>query len=237
MKMRHPADSRPATERSTVAAFERMIDGAFGVTIEARYDEILGAACDVIARRGFAQASTREIARAAGLSLAGLYHYVGGKDELLFLVLDRSLDRLLAALADMLARARTPEAKLLALIRTHLDFGFHQAAALKIINRDYELLGEPRRSEITAKRQAYLGAGLGILRELDPHDRAGDELRSATTLLLGMLNGIATRPFLRAGEDAHVLAAEVAALFLYGFLERSGDRGGVPAIPGGGHDG
>ncbi len=42
---------------------------------------------------------------------------------------------------------------------------------------------------------------------------------SATNLLLGMLNGIATRPFLRSPEDARTLASEVGALFLYGFLE------------------
>ncbi|MBI3454769.1 MAG: TetR/AcrR family transcriptional regulator [Candidatus Rokubacteria bacterium] len=207
------------------------------MAIEERYGEILQAACDVIARRGFAQASIREIARAAGLSLAGLYHYVGGKEELLFLVLDRSLDRLLAALDTALARARAPETKLLALVQTHLDFGLRHAPALKIINRDYELLGEPRRSEVTAKRQAYLQRGLAILRDLDPHGRSGDELLSATNLLLGMLNGIATRPFVRSGDDARALAAEVAALFLYGFLERSGDGGGVPAgALGGEHD-
>ncbi|HEV8310290.1 MAG TPA: TetR/AcrR family transcriptional regulator [Methylomirabilota bacterium] len=207
------------------------------MTIEARYEDILTAACDVIARRGFPQASTREIARTAGLSPAGLYHYVGGKEEILFLVLDRSLDRLLAQLEAALARARAPETKILALVQTHLDFGLHQPAALKIINRDYELLSEPRRSEITAKRQAYLGRGLQVLRHLDPHGRSGDELLSATNLLLGMLNGIATRPFLRPGRDVRALAAEVAALFLYGFLERSADRGGAPAaFPGGKHD-
>jgi hypothetical protein len=36
-----------------------------------------------------------------------------------------------------------------------------------------------------------------------------------------MLNGIATRPFLRSADDARALAAEVGALFLHGFLERS----------------
>ena len=206
------------------------------MAIEERYGEILGAARDVIARRGFAQASIREIARGAGLSLAGLYHYVGGKEELLFLVLDRSLDSLLARLQDELASARAPETKLLALVRTHLEFGLRDAAALKIINRDYELLGEPRRTEIAVKRQAYLNQGLRILRELDPHGRSGDELLSATNLLLGMLNGIATRPFVRSGDDARVVAAEVAALFLYGFLERSADRAGATALPGGEHD-
>ena len=189
------------------------------MAIGERYEGILEAACDVIARRGFHQASMRQIARAAGLSLAGLYHYLGGKDELLFLVLDRSLDRLLANLDGALVEAPTPELRLLALIRTHLDFGFRHAAAIKIINRDWELLAGPRRQEIAAKRQSYLTRGLAVLRELDPHDRSGDELLSATNLLLGMLNGIATRPFLRSPEDARALASEVGALFLHGFLE------------------
>jgi AcrR family transcriptional regulator len=193
------------------------------MAIGERYDGILKAACDVIARRGFHQASIRDIARAAGLSLAGLYHYVGGKDELLFLVLDRSLDQLIAALDQALAEAGTPEARLLALIRTHLDFAFRHTAALKVINRDYDLLGEPQRSEVAAKRQAYLRRGLGVLGQLDPHERSEGELYSATNLLLGMLNGIATRPFVRSAEDVRALAVEVGTLFLHGFLERSSD--------------
>lgn len=206
------------------------------MAIEHRYGAILEAAQDVFARRGFHQASIREIARAADLSLAGLYHYVGGKAELLFLVLDRALDELLAALDAALAQGRTPELKLLALIRTHLEYGFRRAPALKLINRDYEVLEEPRRSEVVAKRGEYLGRGIAVLRELDPHARSGDELLSATVLLLGMLNGVATRPFLRSREDARTLAGEVGALFLYGFLERSSERGAGAAILGGTHD-
>jgi AcrR family transcriptional regulator len=213
-----------------------MIGGRFDVTLEERYHRIVEAACGVIARRGYHQASIRDIARAAGLSLAGLYHYVGGKEELLFLVLDRSLDQLVAQLDGALDRARTPEAKLLALLQTHLDFGFRHPQALRVINRDWELLAEPGRSEIATKRQFYLQRGLAVLRELDPHARSGDELLSATNLLLGMLNGIATRPFLRSSEDARALAAQVGALFLYGFLERSADGTDVAATLGGTHD-
>ncbi len=206
------------------------------MAIEERYDGILSAARDVIARRGFSQASIREIARASGLSLAGLYHYVQGKEELLFLVVDRSLTRLLGGLDAALAGARTPEARLLALVRTHLEFGLQQPAAMKIINRDWELLAEPRRAEIAAKRHAYLRRGLAILRELDPHERSGDELLSAVTLLLGMLNGVATRPFVRAGEDVGPLAAAVTALFLRGFLDPTAAAGRPAALAGGEHD-
>ena len=192
------------------------------MAIGERCDGILRAAEDVIGRRGYHQASIREIARAAGLSLAGLYHYVRGKEEVLFLILDRALDTLIAALDAALAEARTPEARLLALIHTHLDFGFRHPTALKIVNRDWEALPDPRRSEIAAKRNAYVARALGVLRELDGHGRSGDELLSATNLLLGMLNGIARRPFLRSSEDVRALAGAVGHLFLYGFLDRAG---------------
>jgi AcrR family transcriptional regulator len=210
--------------------------GRFGVAIEARYPQILTAAAQSFARRGFHQASMREIARAAGLSLAGLYHYIGGKDELLFLVLDRALDTLLAGLEESLAVARTPEGKLLALIRTHLDFAFHHPAELRIINRDHELLAEPRRAEIAATRRSYVERGLAILRELDPHERSGDDLLSATNLLLGMLNGIGRPPFIRSSDDARSLSGTVGALFLYGFLERSGGGDAPAHVLGGRYD-
>jgi AcrR family transcriptional regulator len=187
--------------------------------IGARYEGILGAACDVIARRGFQQASIREIASASGLSLAGLYHYVGGKDELLFLVLDRALDRLLGALDAAWREADSPGERFHALVETHLDFASRDPHALKIINRDYELLAEPHRSEVAVKRHEYLRRGLAILRELDPHQRPEEELLSATNLLLGMLNGIGTRPFVRSGRSVRGLASEVASLFLHGFLD------------------
>lgn len=191
----------------------------FGVLIGKRYGEIVHAAGEIIARRGFHQATTREIAKAAGLSLAGLYHYVGGKGEILFLVLDRGLDRLLERLDRALAAAPTPELQLRALVQTHLDFAFTDHAALKVINRDWELLDEPRRREVSVKRAEYLRRGITLLQRLDPQGRPPDELFSATNLLLGMLNGIGRRPFLRAPGDSATLAAEVTTLFLHGFLE------------------
>jgi AcrR family transcriptional regulator len=187
------------------------------VAIEERYGAIMGAAQEIFARRGYHQASIREIAKAADLSLAGLYHYIGGKDELLFFVISRALDDLLSKLDAALTEAPTPEATLQTLIHTHLDFAFHHGPALKIINRDIELLPESRRSEVVAKRHAYMLRGLEVLRELDGSGRTDDELFSATNLLLGMLNGIATRPFVGRGES-RTLAIEVADLFLHGFL-------------------
>ena len=57
------------------------------------------AAARVFRARGFAASGMRHIATAADLSPANLYHYFRGKDELLFFCQDRSVDRLLDALA------------------------------------------------------------------------------------------------------------------------------------------
>ena len=207
------------------------------MAIGQRYEAILDAALAMFARRGFHQASIREIARAARLSLAGLYHYVGGKDELLFLALDRALDTLIGmAEAALAAAPAAPGTRLLALIRTHLEFGFHHADALRIVNRDWELVSGDHRTEIVARRRAYMERWLGVLSVLDPHARSGRELFSAVNLLLGMLNGIAARPFLKTPDDARRLAGEVGALFLYGFLERSMDGGEPAAATGGAHE-
>src|SRR6059036_389970 len=66
---------------------------------EARRVEILRAAARIFRERGFAAAGMREIAVAADLSPGNLYHYFRGKNELLFFCQDRTLDRLLTALA------------------------------------------------------------------------------------------------------------------------------------------
>ena len=214
---------------------EHPFGGRFGVAIGERYDAILDAALGEFAPRGFHQASIREIARAARLSLAGLYHYVGSKDELLFLVLDRALDRLGAMADAALDDAPTPDTRLLALVRTHLEFGFHHGHALRVVNRDWELVAPTHRGEIVARRRAYMARWLHVLRELDPHARSDRALFSAANLLLGMLNGIAVPPFLRTADDARRLAAEVGALFLHGFLEGATD-GAEPAAAGDRHD-
>lgn len=55
----------------------------------AKREEILDAAARLYAQHGYDRTSVREIARATGLSQAGLLHHFGGKDELFAEVLRR----------------------------------------------------------------------------------------------------------------------------------------------------
>ncbi|HMF95376.1 MAG TPA: TetR/AcrR family transcriptional regulator, partial [Vicinamibacterales bacterium] len=112
------------------------------------------AAAQVFRARGFAAAGMREIASAADLSPANLYHYFRGKDELRFFCQDQSLERMLNALA----RARRERAPLPARLRdlaaTHvlclLDEVEGSAAHLEVYGLPPRL-----RARIVAKRDRY----------------------------------------------------------------------------------
>ncbi len=59
------------------------------LVIRARREQIVGAATRVFAEKGFRRATTREVARAAGVSEGTIYNYFEDKDALLLAILDR----------------------------------------------------------------------------------------------------------------------------------------------------
>jgi len=54
--------------------------------IEAKHQKIVKGACRVFFKKGFHPASMREIAKAAGMSMGQMYHYISSKDDVLFLI-------------------------------------------------------------------------------------------------------------------------------------------------------
>jgi AcrR family transcriptional regulator len=59
------------------------------LVIRARREQIVGAATRVFAEKGFRRATTREVAREAGVSEGTIYNYFENKDALLLAILDR----------------------------------------------------------------------------------------------------------------------------------------------------
>jgi len=116
--------------------------------------EILSAAARSFRSRGFAATGMREIAAAADLSPANLYHYFRGKQELLYFCQETSLERMLAAVRAA-RRARTPAAeRLRAVIRAHVDcvLGEMEGAAAHL---EVDDLPAPLKRRILVKRDLY----------------------------------------------------------------------------------
>jgi AcrR family transcriptional regulator len=174
---------------------------------------ILRAAARLFRERGFADTGMRDIAGAADLSAANLYHYFDGKNDLLFYCQDRALDRMLDAVAA--ARRASPSAAerlrlvLTAHVRTLLDDIEGATAHLQI-----ESLPPALRAAIVKKRDRYehalrrlIAAGIrsGELVDLNP--------ALVTRAMLGAMNWTVTW-FRPEGADTAVAVGEVISRFL-----------------------
>src|SRR5688500_14024006 len=117
-------------------------------------DAILRAAAQLFRERGFADTGMRDIAEAADLSAAHLYHYFDGKHDLLFYCQDRALDRMLEAVAAARRASSSAPERLrfvcTAHMRTLLDDIEGATAHLQI-----ESLPPALRSAIVKKRDRY----------------------------------------------------------------------------------
>lgn len=66
-------------------------------------DRILNASASLIRERGVAGVTLDDVERAAGVGRSQLYHYFGGRDDLIRAVVDRTVDSVLGGSADHLA--------------------------------------------------------------------------------------------------------------------------------------
>jgi AcrR family transcriptional regulator len=83
---------------------------------EARRREVIDAAAELFAERGYDGTSMSELTAATGLAAGGLYHYIEGKDDLLIAICDELLEPLLARAQEIVAAGAPPVEQLRRLV-------------------------------------------------------------------------------------------------------------------------
>lgn len=193
---------------------------------EERFESVLKSAATVFARRGYQRASIREVARTAGMSVAGLYYYCKSKEELLFAVCFHCFDVLLRTLQKSLKSEWTPEQQLQVFIFTHFEYFLTHVEAMKVVSHEAGMLtGELEERVAGIKRRYYLRCQQIIQSLLGEPDAESPRLRTTTLALFGMINWVYT--WYRPGrdEDAKGLADCMTELFLHGVKARARSRG------------
>lgn len=186
-----------------------------------RYDEkldlILRQAAAIFADKGYHQASIRDISRATGISLSGLYYYVRSKEELLFRIQDHAFETVVANLEEHLIGVEDPRERLQLLVENHLRFFVANMKEMKVLSHEAESLTGDARRRVDARKRRYVEICSGILAQLRPAQSAVD-LRVATFSLFGMMNWIYN--WYHPDRDVPVerLAADMTQLFLNGYL-------------------
>ncbi len=192
--------------------------------IARRRQEILAAAAQIFARKGYASTTTQEIAEQADVAEGTLYNYFGGKREILLAIANETETPMAAALEvpeglDIRAAMTAMVEKALYISEAQLPFmrtvfreawvddGILQEFAVVWVGRIYHRL--------TALLAAYMAAG--DLRPLDPALCARMVMGMFNALILPTIRGLASPP---TATERRTLAETAADLLLDGMRLR-----------------
>ena len=198
-------------------------------TFDTKLLHLLDAAARVFSEVGYDKASMRRIAAEAEVSLAGIYHYVAGKEELLYWIQYHTFDSLLRGLEESVDGIADPRERLAAAIRSHVRHFGENMEELKVCARELETLGGEAYDDVYERRRAYFEAVHELVKELQPEHGAPLGSWLATANLFGMLNWFYQwYDAERSRVSLDDLAAQQTALFLDGFTASADrDRGGI----------
>jgi AcrR family transcriptional regulator len=171
-----------------------------------RREEILSAAADLFARRGFHGVSIDDIGAAVGISGPGIYRHFPGKEAVLSDMLLRISQQLLDEGSRRVVAAPDAPAALDALLRWHIDFALSQPALITVQGQELGNVSPPARRQIRRLQRLYVEEWVTVLSEMIPQAPQA-RLRTATHAAFGLLNS--------TPHSASELSTETMADLLY----------------------
>lgn len=183
-----------------------------------RLAEILTHATEVFCKKGYEGASMRDLSRASGMSLAGLYYYFESKERLLFLIQKHTFTTIVQRLKERLEGVSDPEQQIRIFVLNHLEYFLANQAAMKVLSHDAEVLRNGFASELAAIKREYYRICVGLLDELKRDRGLQFSTRIAVLSLFGMMNWIYTWHNPRVDADAEQIAREMGDIFLRGVM-------------------
>jgi len=191
---------------------------------ETRFDrrlgEILHHATEVFCNKGYEGASMRDLSRATGMSLAGLYHYFGSKERLLYLIQKDTFTTIVERLKARLEGVADPEQRIRVFVQNHLEYFMAHQSGLKVLSHEDEALKNGFASELAAIKRQYYRICVGLMDNLKRERRVEFNSRTAVMSLFGMINWIYTWYNPRVDGTAEELGQEMAEIFLSGVMPR-----------------
>lgn len=190
---------------ATSPALHHPVEEATPPLRKRRADVLISAATQVIAKKGFASATMRDIAKAAGTHVPTLYEYFPSKEALLEAIYRKEMEASLHGLS----RGVDPDAPAVEQLRQLLSNQLQHAAdnrqAVALLNREFRHLSQSTRAEMTALYHKLIAPFDDVLKA----GIAAGELRPVDSFLMANIfettaDMLVLRPFFfkeRAPED------------------------------------
>lgn len=160
----------------------------------------------------------RDLSRASGMSLAGLYYYFESKERLLFLIQKHTFTTILDQLKLQLESVSDPEQRVRIFILNHLQYFVKNQQGLKVLSHEDESLKNGLGSEIAGIKREYYRICLGLMESLRRERGLDFNPRTAVMSLFGMINWIYTWYNPRVDGNAEALAEQMGNIVLNGII-------------------
>ena len=183
---------------------------------ERRLAQILVHATEVFYDRGYEGASMRDLSRASGVSLSGLYYYFESKEKLLYLIQKETFTTIVERLRERLDSLSDPEQRIRCFILNHLEYFLANRKAMKVLSHEDDALKNGFGAEIAAIKREYYRICVGLLDDFKRQRKLEFSSRLAVLSLFGMMNWIYTWYNPRVDADAQEIAARMGDIFLRG---------------------
>ncbi len=197
-----------------------------------QYDErlhhLLHTAANVFADQGYHATSMRDLSKATGMSLAGMYYYVRCKDELLYQIQERCFMGVLEGAQTALESGTDPGDSIDRLIRHHVTFFTEHMSEMKVLSHEADSLTQERQESIDSLKKEYVTLLADLIGDAQGEGAKADK-RVATYALFGMMNWIYTWYDPKGEIEPDQLAEQFSEVFLHGILTAT-----TSAIPNGG---
>ena len=184
-----------------------------------RLAEIYRTAAQIILRKGYDATSVNDIANALGMTKAGLYHYINGKKELLFDIMNFGLDELDEEVVTPAASIADTTERLTFVISNHARLVTRGQGAITILVDEITALAPAQSRKITHRKRMYFDCLRETLNQLKAEGKLQDiDTTAATFSLLGMINWL-SRWFRQDGALTEEQAAEqLVKIALHGLM-------------------
>lgn len=184
-----------------------------------RLAEIYRTAAQIILRKGYDATSVNDIANALGMTKAGLYHYINGKKELLFDIMNFGLDELDEEVVKPARSITDTTARLRFIIANHARLVTRGQGAITILVDEITALAPAQSRKITHRKRTYFDCLRDTVSQLKAEGKLQDvDTTAAAFSLLGMINWL-SRWYRQDGELTEAQAAEqIVKIALHGLL-------------------
>lgn len=151
---------------------------------------LLDCAAQLFLEKGYERTTVRDIGNAVGIQSGSIFHHFKSKEEILRALMTEALTYFTEKLRHAIGQHDTVEQRLLACIRSELQFtiGPDTVAAMSVLISEWRCLSPPHQSDILTQRATYEALWMEVLTEARDGGLVAGDIFIIRRLLAGAIN-------------------------------------------------